>query len=383
MITERKAAKALAGKTARPCDGCSRKRARWFCASDDAFLCQACDESVHSANQLASRHERVRLETASSMTSGSINSVDSPPWLQGFTKKARTPRHNNKKSLLAHQQLKDEEKILMNSLPLVPEIDSEEEGNTVVDDDEDQLLYRVPVFDHFAAELCTDDMIACEGNEIAMGNEEGNMVFDGCGQEGTTCDLDNLPAFVPSDMDLTEFAADVKNLLGRGLEDNSPDIKDFGLLDYKEEDDDKFCFEDKVVKVKDEQELEAFTDCHFDQAFDIAREPFDWNFNYESPITGDEEEEEKAVPSVTDTTMMNSGNTKEMGRNVSLRLDYEAVITAWASHGSPWTTGSRPELNPDDCWPHYMGTCPNAHHHPYGVLEDTQEVAMEEEKQEY
>ncbi|KAF2324856.1 hypothetical protein GH714_018080 [Hevea brasiliensis] len=72
-----------------------------------------------------------------------------------------------------------------------------------------------------------------------------------------------------------------------------------------------------------------------------------------------------------------------MGRNVSLRLDYEAVITAWASHGSPWTTGSRPELNPDDCWPHYMGTCPNAHHHPYGVLEDTQEVAMEEEKQEY
>ncbi|KAJ9128878.1 hypothetical protein P3X46_034383 [Hevea brasiliensis] len=298
MITERKAAKALAGKTARPCDGCSRKRARWFCASDDAFLCQACDESVHSANQLASRHERVRLETASSMTSGSINSVDSPPWLQGFTKR------------------------------------QEPQGTTT----------------------------------RTMGNEEGNMVFDGCGQEGTTCDLDNLPAFVPSDMDLTEFAADVKNLLGRGLEDNSPDIKDFGLLDYKEEDDDKFCFEDKVVKVKDEQELEAFTDCHFDQAFDIAREPFDWNFNYESPITGDEEEEEKAVPSVTDTTMMNSGNTKEMGRNVSLRLDYEAVITAWASHGSPWTTGSRPELNPDDCWPHYMGTCPNAHHHPYGVL---------------
>ncbi|OAY50458.1 zinc finger protein CONSTANS-LIKE 16 [Manihot esculenta] len=369
MITGRKAANALAGKTARPCDGCSRKRARWFCASDDAFLCQACDESVHSANQLASRHERVRLETASSKISGSMNTVVSPPWLQGFTKKARTPRHNNStKSLLSNQRFKDEEKVLMNYLPLVPEIGSEEEGNTVADEDEDQLLYRVPVFDPFAAELCTDDVIMCEGTEIAMGNEEGNMVFDGCGEEGSTCDLDNLPGFLPSDMDLAEFAADVENLLGRGPEDDSSDIKELGLLDCKEENDDKFCLDDKVVKVKDEQELEAITDCHFDQAFDIARESFDWNFNYKSPITGDEEEEEKVAPALTDTTTMNSGKSKEMRRNVTLRLNYEAVIKAWASHGSPWTTGSRPELNPDDCWPDCMGTCPNAHHHTYGVL---------------
>ncbi|KAF2298752.1 hypothetical protein GH714_026562 [Hevea brasiliensis] len=197
----------------------------------------------------------------------------------------------------------------MNPLPLVPEIGSEEEGHTVADEDEDQCPCLVPVFDPFAAELCTDDMITCEGTEIAMADEEGNMIFDDSGKEGTT-----------------------------RFEDASPDIKDLGLLDCKEEDDEKF--EDKVVKVKDEQDqLEAI---------------FDWNFNnYESPITGDEEEEEKAVP-VADTTVMNSGNKKEISRNVSLRLNYEAVITAWASHGSPWTTGSRPELSPDDCWPDCM-----------------------------
>ncbi|KAF2298751.1 hypothetical protein P3X46_017124 [Hevea brasiliensis] len=355
MIIERKAANALAGKTVRPCDGCSCKRARWFCAADDAFLCQTCDESVHSANQLASRHDRVRLESASSKTSGSMNTVVSPPaWIQGFTRKARTPRHNNNKSILVYQQLKDEEKVLMNPLPLVPEIGCEEEGHTVADEDEDQCPCRVPVFDPFAAELCTDDMITCKGTEIAMADEEGNMIFDDSGQEGTTSDLDNLPGFLPSDMDLAEFAADVENLLGIGFEDASPDIKDLGLLDCKEEDDEKF--EDKVVKVKDEQDqLEAI---------------FDWNFNnYESPITGDEEEEEKAVP-VADTTVMNSGNKKEISRNVSLRLNYEAVITAWASHGSPWTTGSRPELSPDDCWPDCMDICHNGHHHhrPYGGL---------------
>ncbi|WP_368736191.1 B-box zinc finger protein, partial [Salmonella enterica] len=55
----------MSGKTARACDCCVRKRARWYCAADDAFLCQSCDGSVHSANPLARRHERVRLKSAS------------------------------------------------------------------------------------------------------------------------------------------------------------------------------------------------------------------------------------------------------------------------------------------------------------------------------
>ena len=213
-------------------DGCSKKRARWFCAVDDAFLCQACDYSVHSANQLASRHERVRLETASFKITGSANSVNSTTsWHQGFTRKARTPRNNNNKSLSAHQQLKeDEEKVVVfNPLPLVPEIGSDEEGNSTFAEEDDDLLYRVPVFDPFAAELCTDDMITYgKGTAIATGNEEGNIVFDGCdGQEGTCDDLDNLPEFLSSDMDLAEFAADVENLLG--LDEDSPDIRDLDL----------------------------------------------------------------------------------------------------------------------------------------------------------
>ncbi|KAK0595610.1 hypothetical protein LWI29_008341 [Acer saccharum] len=42
MVTEMmKAANAMGGKAARACDGCLRKRARWYCVADDAFLCQA------------------------------------------------------------------------------------------------------------------------------------------------------------------------------------------------------------------------------------------------------------------------------------------------------------------------------------------------------
>ncbi|XP_050238878.1 zinc finger protein CONSTANS-LIKE 6 [Mercurialis annua] len=374
MITDRKTANVLSGKTARACDGCSRKRARWFCAADDAFLCQSCDLSVHSANLLASRHERVRLQTASFKITGSDNE---PAWHQGFTRKARTPRGNGHKSFSAHQQLmKNEEKIMNNPvLPLVPEI--EEDGNNTSandddddGDDDDQLLYRVPVFDPFSAELCSDDMVASgEGTGIGMGNEEENIVFD---------DLDNLPVFLSSDMDLADFAADVENLLGLDDEDSPDYTKDLGFLDCKEEDeadDQKFFFNDQekvTVKIKDEQQVEAImsTDCdHLNGAFDMERDSLDWSFDYESPVmtTTDEAEEEKRIMTVA----VNSEERKEMRRSSSLlRLNYEGVIDAWASQGSPWTSGSRPQVNPDDCWPHCLGTCTKDghHYHPNGGM---------------
>ena len=52
---------AVGGTAARACDSCLRRHARWYCAGDDAFLCQGqgCDASVHSTNPLAMRHERM------------------------------------------------------------------------------------------------------------------------------------------------------------------------------------------------------------------------------------------------------------------------------------------------------------------------------------
>eukprot|EP00252_Welwitschia_mirabilis_P010367 TRINITY_DN235_c0_g1_i1.p1 TRINITY_DN235_c0_g1~~TRINITY_DN235_c0_g1_i1.p1 ORF type:complete len:224 (-),score=-39.05 TRINITY_DN235_c0_g1_i1:560-1231(-) len=47
--------------TARPCDACRAASAAIYCRPDAAFLCSACDAKVHSANKLASRHERVWL----------------------------------------------------------------------------------------------------------------------------------------------------------------------------------------------------------------------------------------------------------------------------------------------------------------------------------
>ncbi len=55
------AAMAIAGRSSRACDVCGVQRAHWYCAADEAFLCENCDGGVHNANAVALRHERVRL----------------------------------------------------------------------------------------------------------------------------------------------------------------------------------------------------------------------------------------------------------------------------------------------------------------------------------
>ncbi|KAI4344375.1 hypothetical protein L6164_011609 [Bauhinia variegata] len=44
---------------AKPCDSCKSAAAAVFCRADSAFLCMGCDNKIHCANKLASRHERV------------------------------------------------------------------------------------------------------------------------------------------------------------------------------------------------------------------------------------------------------------------------------------------------------------------------------------
>ncbi|KAF7841051.1 B-box zinc finger protein 19-like isoform X1 [Senna tora] len=43
------------------CDVCENAAAILFCAADEAALCRACDEKVHTCNKLASKHVRVGL----------------------------------------------------------------------------------------------------------------------------------------------------------------------------------------------------------------------------------------------------------------------------------------------------------------------------------
>ncbi|XP_071717870.1 zinc finger protein CONSTANS-LIKE 16-like [Rutidosis leptorrhynchoides] len=340
MLTTKKTANAVGGKTARACDSCVRKRARWYCAADDAFLCQSCDGSVHSANQLASRHERVLLESAPSKLFGSgVNSLE-PTWHQGLTRRARTPRLRSKSHSFKLQGKKD---VVNSSAPLVPELGALEASLFDDEEEEEQLLYRVPIFDPFETEICNVE------NEIST-----NLSFIVENKLEETSNLDGLHGFdLPTDdIELLEFAADVENLLGTGFDDSSCRIDDLGLTSHYKEDDHTnnigFCFNENRVKV--EEAILGFD-------MDETRETLDWDFGYDSEMAI-KEEDKKAILVEEEHTMMATNdefNEKVEKLSINLRLNYDDVITSWADQGSPWTSGSRPQLNSDSCWPDFMG----------------------------
>ncbi|GMP58862.1 hypothetical protein CsSME_00022376 [Camellia sinensis var. sinensis] len=349
MVSNKKVANAVGGKTARACDNCIKRRARWYCTADDAFLCQTCDASVHSANPLASRHERVRLKTSSDKSSDE-SSLENfvPSWQRGFTRKPRTPRHG-KQSI--HQHRKSQEPT-QNSHPMVPELGSGGETSNEENEDE-QLLYRVPICDPFVAELCH----SANSNEAAR-----NIAIQ---SKSTLSELghgsSNLHGLLPSESELAEFAADVESLLGKGLDEESFDMEGLGLLDCEEkisismED----CSSDGGrVKIEDEETMNCV---HVvDTETDMAREPFELNFDYDSHVGCEEDENKVGVGKIGEAK-------KKMKKKVLLRLDYEGVVSAWADQRSPWTAGDRPEVDPSECWPYCMGSCGTVHH-PYGDI---------------
>ncbi|KAI3811926.1 hypothetical protein L1987_16624 [Smallanthus sonchifolius] len=363
VSSDKKLANVVGGKTARACDNCMRKRARWYCAADDAFLCQSCDGSVHLANPLARRHERVRLKVASLKLS-SLDKPVPPPWHHGFTKKPRTPRGGNHHKHASRQTPRSEESSMsFNPLHLVPEMGSDETTTVTY---EEQLLYQVPVFDPFAAELCLSNEVVTtpvKQTEVttpveADDHHRGLKVM---------VDLNSLNGLIlPSDVELAEFAADVESLLGKGLDEESFAMEGLGLLDCREKDSGE-----SLERVKVEEDL--IQPEIMESETEMMREPFQLSFDYDSPLW--EEKEEKVVVGGIHMGMVKEDEDDinirkyddEKKKKRILKLDYEGIIAAWDEQRSPWTTGDRPELDPDDCWPECMGGIMH-HHHPYGDM---------------
>ncbi|KAM7275025.1 hypothetical protein ACFE04_016891 [Oxalis oulophora] len=317
-------ANAVGGKTARACDSCIKQRARWYCAADDAFLCQVCDASVHSANPLARRHERVRLKSTPTKLK-----VSPPSW---FTRKARTPRgkHGSGSSGGTESSNNKEAKV--------PEVGGDESTTS----NEEQVQFRVPIF---------DDPIF----------ESKSGFFSG---------------LYPSDMDLEEFAADVESLLGKDLENECCfGIDDLGLMDKCYDDDDdnnnnnynaSECSSKKFVKLEDEEDNN-----------EVENQPFELSFDYDSPETcGDDQDESndnnnKFVKDEGLVIDQNINNNNIKKRSILLNLNYEGVINAWSTsqRSSPWTDGHKPDFDLDDkSWPDSMATYWHQVQFPYGEL---------------
>ena len=48
------------------CNVCEAAEAKVLCCEDEAALCSECDEKVHAANRLATKHQRLPLSISAS-----------------------------------------------------------------------------------------------------------------------------------------------------------------------------------------------------------------------------------------------------------------------------------------------------------------------------
>ncbi|KAJ0257834.1 Zinc finger protein CONSTANS-LIKE 16 [Hirschfeldia incana] len=315
-------ANAVGAKTARACDSCVKKRARWYCAADDAFLCQSCDTLVHSANPLARRHERVRLKSASPVVSKYNNHpTSSPPheattWHQGFTRKPRTPRGSGKKNNLSifHD--------------LVPEISAEDHTDSY--EIEEQLICQVPVLDPMVAERFLNDVV------------EPKIEFPMMMRTDDQEDEDNaescLNGFFPTDMELEEFAADVEILLGRGLDvTESYAMEELGLSNTE-----MFKIEKDEIEEEEGEETKAMNmgiGCGEDRDDGDGTVAFELRFDHDAHNTY----EEDTIKNVECIKV----KEEEQKNVLMLSLNYDCVISTWGGQGPPWMSGEPPKRDID------------------------------------
>ncbi|CAO2047618.1 unnamed protein product [Urochloa humidicola] len=322
---------AVGGKAARACDSCLRRRARWYCAADDAFLCQTCDASVHSANPLARRHERLRLRPAPLEAGGAASTSTSMPTASKKRRQQVAPAAwPRRKARTRRPPVKSVGALLSRKLIVVPEVtveSSSEDRKAEEEDEEEQLLYRVPTFDHALAELCSPPPAAADDSPAAAScfREEHAAKAPVVAAESPVQQLPDsfIAGFGPTDAELREFAADMEALLGQGLDDGNELIDESFYME-------SLGFMTPPTPAEDGGRL-------------IKMEP-----DSRSAISHSDEGcfEEKASAS----NGVAAADAQFLKRSLDLRLDYEAVIESWGS--SPWTDGQRPDVQLDDFWPH-------------------------------
>ncbi|KAL0342386.1 UNVERIFIED_CONTAM: Zinc finger protein CONSTANS-LIKE 16 [Sesamum calycinum] len=181
-------------------------------------------------------------------------------------------------------------------------------------------------------------------------------------------DLNLAELLSTCDDDLAEFAADVESLLGTGAEEDS------GCPIYCKDEDNNELLHGKGVKIEeeeddDDEEVQAVIACHFNPALDME---LNWDFDYASSMA---HQETKNVAAIETTSSMDSGSESHVKKRMLLRLNYEAVIAAWAAQGSPWTNGVRPHFNLDE----FMVTCLEGDSHP-SCVEDQEPMMQKESK---
>ncbi|KAG2318808.1 hypothetical protein Bca52824_012021 [Brassica carinata] len=211
---------------------------------------------------------------------------------------------------------------------MVPEISvgDQTDGSEV----EEQLICQVPVLDPMVVEPKIHFPKMRSG--VMMDDQEDKDNAESC-----------LNGFLPTNVELEDFAADVETLLGHGLDTESYTMEELGLSNTE-------MFNVKKDEIEDEEKTKVMNMnlgilCDDDQDDRDGTMPFDLNFDFDSQNTY-KEDATKNVESSGECVKVKEEEEEEEQKNVPmLSLNYDQVISTWGGQGLPWISGGPPELD--------------------------------------
>ncbi|CAD6337005.1 unnamed protein product [Miscanthus lutarioriparius] len=300
---------------------------------------------------------RTHLDSLSSLPSASP--LPSPSPRRGTRRKGRTPRGGHANSVggqaLSRRLVVPHAAAGGESPP-----DDGRNGEGEFEAEEEQLLYRVPIFDPALVEFCSPPPLEDAAALASSCNEDG-AVEDPAKPDPVTPAAAPVVQFFPdggnanfepTDAELREFAADMEALLGHGLDDGNEEGSSFymetlGLLDPVEVGDDATRVKVETDGGSSACEASGTLACALELLDPEASDEMmlDIDFNYGSPLDTTTTDE-KAASSDT-----GAADAQFLQTSLSLTLNYEAIIQSRGR--SPWTSGGeRPHVKLDDSWPH-------------------------------
>lgn len=348
----------IGGRAARACDVCGRERARWFCAADAAYLCERCDSSVHGANSVAKRHERVRLtpngaplkvERSSSscvFKKEDSSGITTPSFQQASRKKPRTSRHHLATSRFAKISIAAKPEVKVKTEPFGLENEVQVPDNHLLNEffDCEGLHDEIDVL-HEVTPICGEQpsfdfgLLPAEEPESVSSLQTSTETPAGDVEDQNDDSMDflvpgnsiEIQDFLTSGVDLCDLDVDheIARILGESHE----------ILDDKTEML-SFCHDQTGVIGGAAKDADDRLEDYKGKVCVNGESPRSWLCKVKLESSFDFESTELNADTILGRNF--DGSDVESRWKLGLRLNFEDVLNAWSDRGSLWMDGHRP-----------------------------------------
>lgn len=387
----------IAGRGARACDVCGTERARWYCAADEAYLCERCDGSVHSANLVASRHERVGLGPNGAPLKIDRKRSDSSVHRTSILPRKKWHRSSKKRSKTSPPRLRHEllHPLGVPSSPLAgesaclifhPKPDLED-APLVPKAEENVSLFPMDYHGEEIIEAALATAVKREPSSPALDYQSVDRIamnlFD---FQPEDCDLaPQVPTYEPPSREMIVAShGEHRQELLPTLPSPCNDSRSLGMEELVQEaapckvgefpdcegnepgELEASAIEEGSISIDDLSDMDALDS--IDLSSDLQEVPDIelWKTAFKTKCERQLEAqhqlpmdsmkvEPQAAPSQSMDPNWSSDQSRKLARDrpsltksLSLRLNYEEVLNAWSDRGSLWMEGRRPQTVPDD-----------------------------------